>query len=68
MLDDDDLDFAILAWPSGGWILGILGVIVIVVMAIIVSGNKDECAKRHCERGTPILAHHECLCVEKATP
>lgn len=68
MLDDDDVDFFILAQPNGGgWLLGVICLIILVVMVVIVSGNKDECAKLHCEHGTPILAHHECLCVEKPT-
>lgn len=66
MLDDNDLEFTALAWPNGGWILGILGVAVVVIMAIIVSGNHEECAKKHCDKGTPVLMENECLCVEKA--
>lgn len=65
MLDDSDIDFTILAWPTGGWIIGLLGFIVVVVMVLIVTGNEKECATKHCERGTAVLMHHECLCVEK---
>lgn len=67
MLDDDDIDFAILAWPDGGWILFVIGVIAIIVMAVIVDGNKKECAAKHCEHGVGMLANHECVCVEKPT-
>lgn len=66
MLDNDDLDFAILAWPSEGWVIGILGVIVILILAAVVASNEDTCAKKHCERGNPVLMKHGCLCVEKA--
>lgn len=67
MLDDDDLEFTALIWPGGGWGMTIIGIIVIVVMAIIVSGNKEECAAKHCDNGgTSMLMNHECLCVEKA--
>ncbi len=65
MLDDEDLDFTILVTPTGGWIITILGIIAVIIVAIIVSDNKEECAKRHCEHGSPILAHHECMCVER---
>lgn len=66
MLDDDDVDFAILMWPSGGWVVGILGFILIVVMLLIVQNNKNECSEMRCARGgSPILMHHECLCVER---
>lgn len=66
MLDDSDLDFVILGWPSGGWIITVLGLIIFVVVLFIVSGNKDECAKKHCANGaTSQLLNHECLCVEK---
>lgn len=67
MLDDSDLDFEILAWPNGGWIITVLGFIVFIVMLVIVSDNKEECAKKHCDNGgTSVLLNHECLCVEKA--
>jgi hypothetical protein len=63
MLDDDDLDFALLASPAS-W----LGVIIIVIVAVLVFQNRKECSQMHCEHGTPKLAAHECLCVEVAKP
>lgn len=67
MLDDDDLEFTILAWPVGGWIITILGLVVVVWMAIKVSQNREDCSKLHCKTGSAVLMHHECLCVEKPT-
>jgi len=66
MLDDDDVELTALTWPAGGLIISILGIVLIVWMVIQVSRNKDECAAKRCEHGTPILANHECLCAEKA--
>jgi hypothetical protein len=69
MIDDDDVEFAVLSWfPGGGWFVALLGLVVVVWMLVAVSQNKTECAQQHCEHGTPILANHECLCVERATP
>jgi hypothetical protein len=68
MIDDDDVDFAVLAWPSGGWVLAIIGAIVIIALLVVVERNKEECAAKHCDRGNPMLIKHECLCVEKAAP
>jgi hypothetical protein len=61
MLDNDDLDFAILASPAS-WI----GLIVIIVVLIIVLKNHDECSKMTCERGKPTLVENDCHCLEKA--
>jgi hypothetical protein len=66
MLDDDDVEFVALAWSGGGWVIGVLGIIVLVIMMVIVSGNKDDCAKLSCPHGSPKLMEHECLCVDKA--
>lgn len=66
MIDDDDVEFTVFAWPGGGWLLSLIGLALIVWMLVEVSRNKEECAQRHCDHGTAILAEHECLCVEKA--
>jgi hypothetical protein len=67
MLDDDDLDFAVLASSgSGGWLGAILGLVVVVVVWYFVDQNKTECASLHCDRGTPQLMNHQCLCAEQA--
>lgn len=73
MLDDDDLDFAVLVGPVGngsgcvGITLFLISLAVIIAIAVVVSQNHDECAKRTCpERQKPVLMHHECLCVTEA--
>lgn len=68
MLDDEDIDFMILAWPSGGWIVALVGLVAIVIMCAVVSGNKKECAESHCSHGSGMLVEHECVCVEKPEP
>lgn len=65
MLDDDDLDFAILAWPSGKWIVTIVGIVAIILLFMIVRGNRAECESKHCDHGVGRLINNECLCVEK---
>jgi hypothetical protein len=65
MLDDDDLEFTALAWPAGGLVITLLGLILLVLVWVAVSKNKDECAQQHCRTGSPVLMHHECLCVER---
>lgn len=70
MLDDDDLDFAILAAP--GWGVGIVLAVVallgIAAIAFVVHRNHDECARRHCPDGqAPRLTSNACLCVTEAT-
>jgi len=65
--DDDDATFAILAWmPGGSWFAAILGAVIVVVTLIVVARNHRECEAKHCDRGKPVLTHHECLCVETA--
>jgi hypothetical protein len=68
MLDDDDLDFAILASPSGGgWVVFLISLAIVIVVAVIVHGNKDDCAAMHCDGGQkPKLLKGECLCVTEA--
>jgi hypothetical protein len=61
MIDDSDVDFAVLAAPGG-----IVGVIIILVVAYFACTNKEDCMKRHCDRGHPVLTAHECLCLESA--
>jgi hypothetical protein len=67
MMDDDDVEWVAILWPTGGWLISIIGLIVLVVMLVVVSGNKDDCARLQCSSGkTPKLMQHECLCVELA--
>jgi hypothetical protein len=67
MLDDDDVDVVIWSWPDGGWKMAIVGLIVVIVIALIVSDNKKDCAAMHCDHGKPMLTSNECYCVEPAT-
>ena len=68
MLDNDDLDFTILATSGngGGCIGALLGLIVVIVVWYFVDQNRQECAELHCDRGTPQLMNHQCLCAEQA--
>ena len=65
MIDDDDVEFTALAWPEGGLFVILLGFAVLILMCVVVSQNKDECAQRRCRTGSAVLLNHECLCVEK---
>ena len=68
MLDEEDLDFAILSSVSGGgggWLWGLICLVAFVVLAIVVAMNEDECAKKHCAHGKGMLVHHECICADK---
>jgi len=61
-LDDDDLDFAILASPAG-----IIGIIIVLVILVIVLMNKSECSEKSCPEGQkPVLTENDCYCMEKA--
>ena len=71
MIDDNDVDFAILATTSssGGCGWSILGLILIAALAIAASMNSNECGKQTCPPGTsPRLLDHACLCVAEARP
>lgn len=62
MLDNDDLDFAILASPAS-WV----GLLIIVVVLIIVLMNHGECSEKECPNGQkPVLTENDCYCLEKA--
>lgn len=72
MIDDEDVDIAMLLAPTGGsgWcgvIVGVLGISFVIALIIIASMNHQDCSKRQCPEGQkPILMHHECLCVTEA--
>lgn len=74
MMDDDDLTTVIITAPIGGsgpagGIVSLISLAVILIVACVVAGNKDECSKRHCpDQQTPKLMNHECLCVTAAKP
>jgi hypothetical protein len=66
MIDDDDVDFAILASnPTTGFGLVIV-IAVVAVLAYMAHTNKVECSARHCDTGHPALIKGECLCAETA--
>ncbi len=66
MIDDDDVDFAILASNPTTGIGVIITIVLIVVLAVVASHNKEECSTRHCDHGHPALIKGQCLCVEAA--
>lgn len=66
MIDDDDVDFAILAFNPITGIGTVIAIVLIVALAVVASRNKDECAARHCNAGHPALIKGQCLCVEAA--
>jgi hypothetical protein len=65
MIDDDDVDFAILAWPTGGWLAFVIGLVVVVVLSIIAHYNTETCEAKTCVHGKGALVNHECVCLEK---
>lgn len=66
MIDDSDVDFAILAsMGTRGWVSVVFAVAAFVLMVARCS-SEDECGKRHCDKGKPTVVAHECVCVEKA--
>ena len=66
MLDDSDVDFAILISNPKSWLGLAAFIIFIVVLVIVVQGNKDECEAKTCATGqVGRLLNHECLCVSK---
>lgn len=71
MIDHEDADNAFTAAASsdggGGWIGAIVSILLIVFLVwvtLAADENDKKCAAMKCEHGTPILAKHECLCVE----
>lgn len=65
MLDSDDIDTVILV-SNPRSVLGILVfIVIVVVLAIIVSGNEKECENMMCVTGHGMLVEGECLCVER---
>jgi hypothetical protein len=64
VIDDEDVDFAILVWPSGGWLMSLLGIVVFVVLAWFAWHNDADCQQRACPGGGAAkLLDHECVCV-----
>ena len=62
MLDDSDLDLAIIVSP-----ISIFGLIVVIVVAIFVYLNHKECEELKCDNGEKVeLINNQCLCVTPA--
>lgn len=68
MIDDDDVGFALLAWPVVGPISLVLGIVVIGILWAVSCENENECARRACVHGRGKVVDNECLCVERAAP
>lgn len=69
MTDDDDVLLAVVLFPEGSrWWISLIAITILIVLVLVVSDNRAECTKMHCESGAPVLMNHECLCVEKAVP
>lgn len=70
MLDDSDIDdvveLGVLMPNSAPGCL--LWIALLIVVAVLVARNREECAALHCPEGEPTLLNHECLCVQKARP
>lgn len=67
MIDDDDVDFAILAGPGSGpgWYVA-LWLLLIVGLAAVAINNDEECTQRKCQAGQLArLLDHECVCVSE---
>lgn len=67
MLDDDDVDdfwLAMLFSPPG-W-LGLVLCVLFILVAVQVCSNKDECARKRCDRGKPVLMENDCMCMDRA--
>ena len=68
MLDDNDLDFSILSAPTHP-VGCLIWLVVVVIIAFMVYGNKKECAELICPDGqTAQLLNGQCLCVTPAKP
>jgi hypothetical protein len=65
MIDDEDADLILWAWPSGGWLWTLLGLIVAGIFYWVAASNSDDCSKKTCPHPgeTARLMSHECVCV-----
>jgi hypothetical protein len=61
MIDESDANFSLLLF--GGTPIGL---IIAILIAYQACQNKEDCSKRHCDKGHPVLTAHECLCLEEA--
>lgn len=67
MIDDNDLDFLVLAFNPRSLLGGIVCAVILIVVYLVVQDNHAECEAKHCPDGQkPALMAHECLCVTEA--
>lgn len=66
MIDDDDVFEVAMLWPSGSMLLALAGVIVVIVLAVAAYRNVEECSRRKCDHGAPIVSDGQCICAERA--
>lgn len=66
MLDENDVDLAVVSGMGAVGAFGIVFVVLAIIISIIVYDNKNECAQKKCDFGHPELVNHDCYCVEKA--
>lgn len=66
MIDDDDVGWVALLWPTPqSWLGWAVFLAVILTMCAVASSNSKDCSEKHCATGTPKVIDGECLCVEK---
>lgn len=66
MIDDDDVAWVALLWPSDNPILAVIGIFVVCGFAYVACQNDNECHAKTCEHGEPQLLKGECVCTERA--
>jgi hypothetical protein len=67
VIDWDDVSFTALVWPVGGFVLGVVGIVVVCLLATVAWQNEQDCLGRRCQ--TPAhaqLFRGECFCVSDA--
>jgi len=63
MWDDDDLDFVILAWPTGGgWISFVCGVLVLVGIRWLINRDANTCEDVLCADDAGEVLDVRCIC------
>jgi len=68
MIDDDDVTAWAIFGPVGGPVVTTVFLVVLCVLMVRACENKNECGRRHCDKGRPALVKGECVCMEQAKP
>ena len=63
MIDNDDIGWFVLLWPP---VLCFFGLFFLVMLTFKSCQDTDECSKKHCGKGNPVVMHDQCLCTELA--